>query len=66
MTWALCSFELKRILGRISDVEPRLVCSACSKRGANVRPNFDWNIAGPISGMGYRVVWARPTLAGVL
>jgi hypothetical protein len=28
---------------RLSDLEPRLVCSACGKRGADVRPNFSWN-----------------------
>ncbi|MBR0934327.1 hypothetical protein [Bradyrhizobium jicamae] len=41
---------------RLSDIEPRLVCSACGKRGADVRPNFNWDIKGPIGGMGYRVV----------
>jgi hypothetical protein len=25
---------------RLSDVEPRFVCKACSKRGADVRPHF--------------------------
>jgi hypothetical protein len=25
---------------RLSDLEPRFVCSACGKRGADVRPNF--------------------------
>ncbi|MBR0797293.1 hypothetical protein JQ615_18045 [Bradyrhizobium jicamae] len=39
---------------RLSDIEPRLVCSGCGKRGADVRPNFNWNIQGPIGGMGYR------------
>ncbi|MBR0801428.1 hypothetical protein JQ615_39390 [Bradyrhizobium jicamae] len=39
---------------RLSDVEPRLVCSACGKRGADVRPNFNWHINGPIGGMGFR------------
>jgi hypothetical protein len=28
---------------RLSDIEPRFVCSACSKRGADVRPDFNWN-----------------------
>ena len=41
---------------RLSDVEARFVCSACGKRGANVRPNFDWSVKGPIGGMGYRLV----------
>jgi hypothetical protein len=38
---------------RLSDIEPRFVCQACGKRGADVRPNFDWN-ARPVGGMGYR------------
>jgi hypothetical protein len=25
---------------RLSDIEPRFVCSACGHRGADVRPNF--------------------------
>lgn len=25
---------------RLSDIEPRFVCKACRKRGADVRPNF--------------------------
>jgi hypothetical protein len=25
---------------RLSDLEPRFVCEACGKRGANVRPDF--------------------------
>jgi hypothetical protein len=28
---------------RLSDLEPRFVCQACGKRGADIRPNFDWN-----------------------
>jgi hypothetical protein len=38
---------------RLSDIEPRFVCAACSRRGAAVRPDFNWNkrLAG---GMGYR------------
>jgi hypothetical protein len=27
---------------RLSDIEPRFICSACGKRGADVRPNFSW------------------------
>ena len=27
---------------RLSDLEPRFTCQACGKRGADVRPNFDW------------------------
>ncbi|WP_426608659.1 hypothetical protein [Bradyrhizobium sp. McL0616] len=38
---------------RLSDIEPRFVCSACGRRGADVRPDFNWN--GAIKGgMGYR------------
>jgi hypothetical protein len=39
---------------RLSDIEPRFVCTACGKRGADVRPDFNWNAQGPIDGMGYR------------
>jgi hypothetical protein len=28
---------------RLSDLEPRFVCKACGKRGADVRPDFNWN-----------------------
>jgi hypothetical protein len=28
---------------RLSDIEPRFVCAACGKRGAEVRPDFNWN-----------------------
>jgi hypothetical protein len=27
---------------RLSDLEPRFTCSACGKRGADVRPDFSW------------------------
>jgi hypothetical protein len=27
---------------RLSDIEPRFVCSVCGKRGADGRPNFHW------------------------
>jgi hypothetical protein len=39
---------------RLSDIEASFVSSVCGKRGADVRPNFNWNIEGPIGGMGYR------------
>ena len=29
---------------RLSDVEPRFTCQACGQRGADVRPNFDWEL----------------------
>ena len=38
----------------LSDIKPRFVCTACGKRGAQVRPNFRWDVKGPIGGMGYR------------
>jgi hypothetical protein len=28
---------------RLSDLEARFVCKACGARGADVRPDFDWN-----------------------
>ena len=28
---------------RLSDLEPRFICSACGRRGADVRPDFDWD-----------------------
>jgi hypothetical protein len=27
---------------RLSNIEPRFVCRACGKRGAEVRPDFNW------------------------
>jgi hypothetical protein len=27
---------------QLSDIEPRFVCAACGKRGADVRPDFNW------------------------
>ena len=33
---------------RLSDIEPRFVCAACGRRGANVRP--DWGFAGATPG----------------
>jgi len=31
---------------RLSDIEPDFVCSACGKRGAEVRPNFAQAVMG--------------------
>ena len=28
---------------RLSDIEPRFVCQACGHRGADVRPDFNWD-----------------------
>jgi hypothetical protein len=39
---------------RLSNIEPQFVCKACGKRGADVRPNFKWNVTRPTGGMGYR------------
>ena len=41
---------------RLSDLEARFACRACGKRGADVRPNFNWNARGSVGGMGYRAV----------
>jgi hypothetical protein len=38
---------------RLSDLEPRFVCEVCGERGADVRPDFNWNTQ-PIAMMGYR------------
>ena len=38
---------------RLSDLEPRFVCSACGKRGADVRPDFNLNRT-TVGRMGYR------------
>jgi hypothetical protein len=38
---------------RLSDLESRFVCKACGKRGADVRPDFNWN-KKPVGAMGYR------------
>ena len=37
---------------RLSDIEPRFVCKACGKRGADVRPDFHWQGA-PTKMMGF-------------
>jgi hypothetical protein len=28
---------------RLSDLEDKFVCTTCSKRGADVRPDFNWD-----------------------
>jgi len=38
---------------RLSDIEARFVCQAFGKRGADVRPDFNWN-RQPGAMMGYR------------
>ena len=37
---------------RLSDIEHRFVCEVCGKRGADVRPDFNWN-KQPNAMMGY-------------
>ena len=34
--------------------KPLFVCRACGIKGAEVRPDFNWNDAGPVGGTGYR------------
>jgi hypothetical protein len=34
---------------RLSDIEPRFTCTACGKRGADVRPHFEPATIGPPS-----------------
>ena len=38
---------------RLSEIEPQFVCMACGRRGADVRPDFNWN-APASPAMGYR------------
>ena len=38
---------------RLSDIEDQFVCKACGKRGADVRPDFNWN-KRPGAVTGYR------------
>ena len=38
---------------RLSDIEERFTCSVCGKRGADVRPDFNWDTR-PAGMMGYR------------
>jgi hypothetical protein len=35
-----------------TDIELRFICSACAKRGADVRPDFNWN-KKPVAMMDY-------------
>jgi hypothetical protein len=34
---------------RLSDIEPRLVCTVCGKRGADVRTDFRWDKPGALT-----------------
>jgi hypothetical protein len=38
---------------RLSDIEGQFICSRCGKRGADVRPDFNWD-KRPEGAMGYR------------
>jgi hypothetical protein len=38
---------------RLSDIEQRFVCTACRKRGADARPDFNWT-GKPVAMIGYR------------
>jgi hypothetical protein len=35
---------------RLSDIEPKFICSACGRRGADVRPDFDWDKPARVDG----------------
>jgi hypothetical protein len=37
------------------DLEPKFVCQACGRRGADVRPDFNWDKC-PAGGMGCRAL----------
>ena len=37
---------------RPSDIEERFTCTLCGKRGADVRPDFNWK-RQPVAKMGY-------------
>ena len=43
---------------RLADIEPQFVCKACGHRGADVRPDFNWN-RKQASVMGYRSTLTR-------
>jgi len=34
---------------RLSDLEDKFTCTACGKRGADVRPDFDWHLIEPVN-----------------
>jgi hypothetical protein len=38
---------------RLSDIEDHFTCSACGKRGADIRPDFNWDRTA-VAMMGYR------------
>ena len=34
---------------RLSDLEPRFVCTACGRRGVDIRPDFHWDKQGLVT-----------------
>jgi hypothetical protein len=36
---------------RLFDIEPQFTCQVCDQRGADVRPNLNWNARRPIGSM---------------
>ena len=51
--WARSAAITGPTISGYPDLEPRFVCKACGKRGAEVRPDFNWN-KQPVAVMGYR------------
>jgi hypothetical protein len=55
-----CSHSIKAIADgwtdelMLSDIENRFVCQKCGRRGADIRPHFNWDRTVPAGGMGYR------------
>jgi hypothetical protein len=43
---------------RLSDLEERFVCKGCGKRGADVRPDFNWNKT-PVRGHGLSLMQSQ-------
>ena len=39
---------------RLSDIGPRFICSACDRRSADVRPDFNWDKQTVVRMMGWR------------
>jgi hypothetical protein len=46
--WVRLSADQWSDEARLSDVEPELTCTLCGQRGADVRPDFDWDKPGAI------------------
>ena len=56
--WTAISGDRWADSDRLSDVEPKFVCQVCGQRGADVRPNFDWEIEARRAGRSTEL--ARP------